>query len=974
MKRITVIALIVIVALLLAFPGAGQILSAEGEAGLENLTGWEPVKKGHPKIESRLYNMVNKGKEEVVESSSVVKREALGTGEEKIRVIVEVASGSEETVTEDIRSLGGEVEISYNNMIQVLIPLSQIETLSNNDSVKLVRLPYEYVLDAVSEGVSVINADTWQGVGFTGSGVKIGVLDAGFSGYEALKGTDLPSSITTWWAPSRGGPGTSIHGTGCAEIVYDIAPDAQYYFANFTTDVEWIQAISWLVAQDVDVISHSAGWPTGGPGNGTGHIDEAVTAAVAAGIVWCQAAGNSAQRHWSGYWQSNEEDIFYMFAPSDFGQTFMNRQVGEVIRVALVWNDPWGYSSNDYDLLLVGPEDSWVAWSQNRQDGDENDYPSEYFSYTVPQAGIYYIVIAKNSASGNPLLRLISSNHDLEHIVAAGSMVPPADSPDAITVGAVPWNNPSVLEPYSSQGPTVDGRTKPDLVAPDAVSTVSYGAGAFKGTSASAPHLVGAAALVKQAYPSYTPAQVQSFLEGRAEELGSPGKDNLYGSGKLNLDVANAPPVAGFTSNTTSGTAPLTVQFTDQSISTITGWSWNFGDGGTSTLQNPSYQYTSVGTYSVSLTATGPGGSDTETKTDYITVTTPPPVAQFTADITSGAVPLTVQFTDQSTGNVTGWSWNFGDGGTSTDTSPSHDYTLAGTHTVTLTVTGPGGNDSEVKTDYITVQPGAVHHICITPANPSVTKGYDLQFSAVVCDEYNNTRSETPTYIWSVTNGTAGSIIADTGLFTAGSTGGNYPDVIRADATVGGPIYGTTGVNVSDVVNITVTVELQGTNRPVGGYDIPLTMKWYSQGTVLNSGNIMTEPPLQTYTKGQEIDITDTDTENQRITLAVTGVPAGVYNITLGSDGTLIHLKNGQAIDEGNSVDMGIILEGDANLDGAIGGADFGGLIASYWATPTIGDWQNGVADFDKNGIVNALDYSLISANYFKESPQIVSE
>jgi len=49
-------------------------------------------------------------------------------------------------------------------------------------------------------------------------------------------------------------------------------------------------------------------------------------------------------------------------------------------------------------------------------------------------------------------------------------------------------------------------------------------------------------------------------------------------------------------------------------------------------------------------------------------------------------------------------------------------------------------------------------------------------------------------------------------------------------------------------------------------------------------------------------------------------------------------------------------------------------LIASYWATPTIGDWQNGVADFDKNGIVNALDYSLISTNYFKESPQIISE
>jgi PKD repeat protein len=161
-------------------------------------------------------------------------------------------------------------------------------------------------------------------------------------------------------------------------------------------------------------------------------------------------------------------------------------------------------------------------------------------------------------------------------------------------------------------------------------------------------------------------------------------------------------PVAQFTADTTSGAAPLTVQFTDTSSNTPTGWSWTFGDGGTSTEQSPSHQYTAAGTYTVSLTASNLGGSDDETKTGYITVYIPP-VAEFSANDTSGPAPHTVQFTDASTNTPTGWSWAFGDGGTSTAQSPSHQYTAAGTYTVSLTATNPAGSDPEVKVDYITV-------------------------------------------------------------------------------------------------------------------------------------------------------------------------------------------------------------------------------------------------------------------------------
>ncbi|MFH1756395.1 MAG: PKD domain-containing protein, partial [Candidatus Latescibacterota bacterium] len=167
------------------------------------------------------------------------------------------------------------------------------------------------------------------------------------------------------------------------------------------------------------------------------------------------------------------------------------------------------------------------------------------------------------------------------------------------------------------------------------------------------------------------------------------------------------PPVAAFTGSPTSGLVPLTVNFTDQSTGSPTSWSWTFGDGGTSTAQNPSHQYTAAGSYTVSLTATNAYGSDGETKTNYITVTVPPPpVAAFTGSPTSGTVPLTVNFTDQSTGSPTSWSWTFGDGGTSTAQNPSHQYTAAGTYTVSLTATNANGSDGETKAGYITVSEG----------------------------------------------------------------------------------------------------------------------------------------------------------------------------------------------------------------------------------------------------------------------------
>jgi len=162
----------------------------------------------------------------------------------------------------------------------------------------------------------------------------------------------------------------------------------------------------------------------------------------------------------------------------------------------------------------------------------------------------------------------------------------------------------------------------------------------------------------------------------------------------LTIQVTTPPPTASFTANPTSGNAPLAVQCTDQSSGSITSRDWNFGDGSShSSAQSPSHTYNTAGSYTVTLTVSGSGGSNSKSLT--IRVTTPPPTANFSASPTSGSVPLTVQFTDKSTGSITAWDWNFGDVPLhSSSRSPSHIYVLPGDYTVTLTVTGSGGATS----------------------------------------------------------------------------------------------------------------------------------------------------------------------------------------------------------------------------------------------------------------------------------------
>ncbi len=170
-------------------------------------------------------------------------------------------------------------------------------------------------------------------------------------------------------------------------------------------------------------------------------------------------------------------------------------------------------------------------------------------------------------------------------------------------------------------------------------------------------------------------------------------------------------PQALFSAISLNGVAPLTVTFNDESSGMITNRVWDFDSNGTPETTNPAppivHIYNEPGIYSPSLTISGPGGTTNLTRINYITVNTPPPTAAFAADVTAGAPPLSVTFTDQSSGSITTRLWDFDNDGQTDAVNPDPPivfaYTNVGNYTVKLTVQGTGGSDSEIKSSYIAV-------------------------------------------------------------------------------------------------------------------------------------------------------------------------------------------------------------------------------------------------------------------------------
>lgn len=404
-----------------------------------------------------------------------------------------------------------------------------------------------------SQGQSVHNAASWISSGRSGRGVKVGIIDVGFSGIQRLLSSELPAAIQARCYTALGlftsilstCDGGSVHGTAVAESLYDIAPDVQLYVSQPISKLDFANAVDWMLSQGVTVINYSVTWAWDGPGDGTSPFADSplrtVDAAVAAGATFVAAAGNGGQATWAGAWRDADADYVHEFGTTEASElNGIALGGGQRVSVQLRWQDSWAAAGSDLDLQLVDLGGTVWASSTIRQTGRSGDTPSEYLSTLAPITGTFYVKVVRKSGPAPAWVQAQVMTNTPFQYATAGSIGNPAESrnPGMLTVGAASWQTPTLIEPYSAQGPTADGRVKPDIVGVDQASTVSYGA--FGGTSQASPHVAGLAALVKSAFPGYTPQQVASYLTSTATPRGSGRPNNTWGWGLARLPAACA--------------------------------------------------------------------------------------------------------------------------------------------------------------------------------------------------------------------------------------------------------------------------------------------------------------------------------------------------------------------------------------------------------------------------------------------------
>lgn len=475
------------------------------------------------------------------------------------RLRVSLVTSNKNEAYKALHQLGGEVEFSYRRSIQALVPINSLRKLAQSESILRISTPRHSIGFATAgEGVGAINASTWHQNGVRGTGVKIGILDSGFANYQDRQTAgDLPQTLTTANFCADGFTGGD-HGTAVAEIVHEVAPESALYLMCASTPEEWGSALSYAKNQGIKIITSSTGsvgFDRGDGQGGAGTLDAVVRDAANSGILWINAVGNYGESHWSGTFSDPDGDQTHNFGGSDDLNDFFipTNYKGCII---LKW-DRWPTTNQDFDLYLVRLSDfQIVAASEFSQTGSEP--PVELICFEGI-SGSYGISIVRYSASSTPRFDLYEGNLPFEYKTPSGSVGEPASSPHVLGVGAVCWQQ-DVLETYSSQGPTIDGRIKPDITAPDSVSSGTYGsfsqcgASGFPGTSASAPHVAGAAALIAQQNPTWTAIQLRSYLEASALDRGTAGRDNLYGSGELYLPITSSTPTP--TPTPTQGSTP----------------------------------------------------------------------------------------------------------------------------------------------------------------------------------------------------------------------------------------------------------------------------------------------------------------------------------------------------------------------------------------------------------------------------------
>ena len=317
-----------------------------------------------------------------------------------------------------------------------------------------------------------------------------------------------------------------------------MAPGAQLYLAKIDTEVELQMAVNDMISAGVKVINHSVAWLGEAFYDGTGTLCETTNSAETAGILWVNAAGNYRNSHYLGVFSDTDGDLRHEFAAGQNYNT-IDLTSGNTVTLILNWDD-YPTTKTNYDLFLYdGDPDAGgtlVASSTNNQGNGRLNFPYPYedLVYTAGKTGTHYIVVkntGKSTASYRLTLFSFTSSFGVK--TRASSLAQPADCASVLAVGAT--NLSDSPEGFSSEGPTTDGRDKPEISAPDRVATSL--SSSFAGTSAASPHAAGAAALVLAAHPGFSVTQVRNELTATAKDVLPAGFDYRTGYGRISLDA-----------------------------------------------------------------------------------------------------------------------------------------------------------------------------------------------------------------------------------------------------------------------------------------------------------------------------------------------------------------------------------------------------------------------------------------------------
>lgn len=476
--------------------------------------------------------------------------------------------------------LGFEIELAVPefNRWQGWLPAHLIGQLRALDGVISVQTPHYATFaagDTLTEGDEALNAAAARTrFNVDGSGVHVAVISDGIVGLEeAIQASEAPWLVEALPFGS-GSLERGQEGTAMIEIVHDLAPGASISFGAVYSDLDHIAAVNHF-AQRVDIIVDDVSFMY--PADQRSDVSLNTTRALRHPSwplrLYVTAAGNWAESHWTGTWRAGP-DSSQLGLPSPGavhrfnGATEPARLYGagnafsvepnDEIRLLLFWDDPWGRSTNDYNLYLMSGVGEVLASSEITQGiGSDNHIPRELLTYRHrDEATELFAVIQNHNNDAAPVrfdlfgFKSGQRHVRLYHRTPEGSILAQSDAENALTVGAVNVGR-QVAAAYSSRGPTLNGADKPELSAVDRVAvsrSTFYSMPHFAGSSAAAPHVAAVAALLLHAQPALLASDggspllerrlIRDILIDTAQDIPPAGSDLATGAGLIDADAA----------------------------------------------------------------------------------------------------------------------------------------------------------------------------------------------------------------------------------------------------------------------------------------------------------------------------------------------------------------------------------------------------------------------------------------------------